>query len=83
MGGSIMEAVAKIFKNGNSQAVRLPKEFRFDSDEIFVRRDGESIVLYPKPKMTWRDFFTNHGACPEFELEREENTLPQERDFFK
>lgn len=78
-----METVAKIFKNGNSQAVRLPKEFRFDGGEIFVRRDGDSVVLYPKPKMTWGDFFRSFEPMPEFTLERDENIAPQERDFFK
>ena len=38
---------AKLFINGRSQAVRLPKEFRFDSDEVAIRRIGEVVVLYP------------------------------------
>lgn len=37
---------AKLFKNGNSQAVRLPKEFRFDGDEVCVKRVGSAVVLY-------------------------------------
>ena len=52
---------AKLFKNGRSQAVRLPKEFRFDGDEVYVRREGRSIVLSPKdqPKENpWQDFFS-------------------------
>lgn len=42
---------AKIFKNGRSQAVRLPAEFRFEGDEVLIRRDPVSgdIVLSPKP----------------------------------
>lgn len=36
---------AKVFWSGRSQAVRLPKEFRFDSDEVTIRREGSSIVL--------------------------------------
>lgn len=39
--------VAKVFKNGPSQAVRLPKEFRFDEDEVFIRRVGNAVVLLP------------------------------------
>src|SRR3954466_6456827 len=38
---------AKLFKNGRSQAVRLPKEFRFEGEEVYVRREGKSIVLSP------------------------------------
>lgn len=38
---------AKVFWSGRSQAVRLPKEFRFDSDEVRIRRHGRSIILEP------------------------------------
>ena len=38
---------AKIFTNGRSQAVRLPKEFRFDADEVAIRKIGDVVVLYP------------------------------------
>jgi antitoxin VapB len=41
---------AKLFKNGESQAVRLPKEFRFDGDEVLIKRAGNAIVLLPKKK---------------------------------
>jgi antitoxin VapB len=39
---------AKIFQNGGSQAVRLPKEFAFQGAEVFVRRVGRAVVLLPK-----------------------------------
>ena len=39
---------AKIFKHGNSQAVRLPKEFRFDDDEVLIQRSGAGVLLLPK-----------------------------------
>jgi len=38
---------AKLFMNGGSQAVRLPREFRFDGKEVMVKRVGEVVVLYP------------------------------------
>jgi len=38
---------AKIFWTGRSQAVRLPKEFRFDGDEVTIRRHGRAVVLEP------------------------------------
>jgi antitoxin VapB len=38
---------AKIFWSGRSQAVRLPKEFRFDSDEVTIRREGDAVVIEP------------------------------------
>ena len=40
-------AIAKLFTHGGSQAVRLPKEFRFDGAEVFVRRVGDEVVLSP------------------------------------
>lgn len=43
-------AVAKVFKSGNSQAVRLPKEFRLDVEEVDVSREGHKLVLDPLPK---------------------------------
>jgi antitoxin VapB len=41
---------AKLFKNGESQAVRLPKEFRFTGEEVFIKRVGNAVVLLPKAK---------------------------------
>ena len=40
--------VAKLFKNGRSQAVRLPKKYRFDNSEVFVNKIGDSVILIPK-----------------------------------
>lgn len=40
--------IAKIFQNGRSQAVRLPKEFRFNEDEIIVKAFGNGVLLLPK-----------------------------------
>ncbi len=49
---------AKLFKNGSSQAVRLPKEFRLPGREVFVRRMGDMVVLIPK-KSVWKDWYEN------------------------
>jgi len=38
---------AKLFPNGSSQAVRLPKEFRFDGDQVYVKRVGNGVMLLP------------------------------------
>ena len=43
---------AKVFRHGNSQAVRLPKEFRFDGDEVLVKRSAGGVLLLPK-KITY------------------------------
>jgi antitoxin VapB len=61
-----VKARAKLFKNGGSQAVRLPKECRFPSshDEVLVRREGRRVVLEPVDE--WPDEFRRClGAWPE------------------
>ncbi len=54
-----MTAIAKIFKNGQSQAVRLPKEFRFENqEELFVKKIEDGIILLPKnDKSVWDNMF--------------------------
>lgn len=42
-----MMKTAKLFHNGQSQAVRLPKEFRFEGDEVIIKRSGNAVVLIP------------------------------------
>lgn len=44
---------AKLFPNGNSQAVRLPKEFRFEGDEVFIKKTEFGILLIPKNQSPW------------------------------
>jgi len=53
-----MTKIAKLFTTGRSQAVRLPKEFRFESSEVFIRREGNEVILSEKPA-SWEDFFTS------------------------
>lgn len=54
-----MSAVAKLFKNGQSQAVRLPKEFRFENqDEVFIKKVQGGVLLMPKHDTTvWDRLF--------------------------
>ena len=55
---------AKIFMTGRSQAVRLPAEFRFDTDEVYIRRDSETgdVVLSRRPG-NWQEFFAMADAA--------------------
>lgn len=48
--------LAKLFRHGGSQAVRLPKAFRFDCTEVLIERDGENVVLKPTPRPKFRTF---------------------------
>jgi antitoxin VapB len=75
-----MNQIAKIFMNGRSQAVRLPKDFRFDCDEVFVRKHGDGIIISPKTN-TWDDFFNQESAFDDSFLVDREQPEQQERDF--
>ena len=47
---------AKLFQNGQSQAVRLPKEFRFDGSEVLIKKSGSAVVLIPLVN-SWESLF--------------------------
>lgn len=70
---------AKLFKNGESQAVRLPKEFRFAGDEVFIKRMGNAVVLLPKSK-SWDTLIASLSKfSPDF-LEVRDQPADQERE---
>ncbi len=57
------EQRAKLFKNGSSQAVRLPKEFRFPGREVLIRREGKAVVLEPVEKFDWQAWWDSWTAA--------------------
>ena len=71
---------AKIFMNGRSQAVRLPKEYRFDTDEVYISKQGQNVVISAK-KPTWDKFFDSKSTFDDDFLNDRFDTLPQERNF--
>ncbi len=79
---------AKLFKNGASQAVRLPAEFRFDGTEVYATRDEQTgdVVLSTRPGATaWAEFFAlmrTMDVPDDFMAERPMNVLPTDRDLF-
>lgn len=78
--------IAKIFWSGRSQAVRLPKEFRFDTQEVRIRRHGSSVILEPIAQdWAWLEEVIG-PVDEEFESAVAEQVKPQQRpelDFFK
>ncbi len=75
-------ATAKVFKSGNSQAVRLPKEFRFTTDEVEIFRRGDEVVLREKPR-SLADAIEILRSLPDdmFEaIEKLRDEPPQERE---
>jgi antitoxin VapB len=77
------ELRAKIFRTGRSQAVRLPKEVRFDEDqrELRVRREGNRVILEPLDE--WPEaFLAVLGSCPDFPEPPARTPLHEARDRF-
>lgn len=71
--------VAKVFKSGNSQAVRIPKEFHLDDDEVEIRRRGHSLVLRPR-KRSWTALFESLDKfTPDFMAEGRNQPPMQKR----
>ena len=84
---AIPRTKAKVFMHGGSQAVRLPKEFRFEVAEVDIRREGDKVILEApkKAKRTpeeWAAFWARIDATRGDELFAEREQPPaQERDF--
>ena len=74
-----MRKTAKVFMNNRSQAVRLPKEFRFTTTEVFIRKEGEEVILSPRPT-DWGTYLADGPqASPGF-MEGVEDLPVQERE---
>jgi antitoxin VapB len=71
---------ARVFQSGNSQAVRLPKDFRFEVDEVEILRQGDDVVLRV-PRRSAVVVFDALAAMPDdFMVDGRDDALPQERD---
>jgi antitoxin VapB len=73
---------AKLFKNGKSPAVRLPKAYRFKGDEVMITRVGNAVILYPK-KMKW-DLLINSldKFSDDFMTDRDQPALDKREEIF-
>ena len=70
---------AKVFVNGRSQAVRLPKEYRFDGSNVFIKKIDDVVVLIPRDKV-WKTFRNSFSKFSDGLLLERDNEIPQERD---
>jgi antitoxin VapB len=73
-------ATARVFMSGNSQAVRLPKEFRLNSSEVEIFRRGDEIVLREKPRSAATIFDLLSNLPNDFMEEGRKDLPPQERE---
>lgn len=76
-----MTMIAKVFQNGRSQAIRLPKECRVNGDEVYIEKIGNSLIIIPKEKSKWDVMRNALTDMEDFELERNQLEV-QERELF-
>jgi antitoxin VapB len=74
-----MQRKAKIFMNNRSQAVRLPKDFQFQVQEVFIRKEGSDVVLSPRPS-DWSAYLTEGPVASETFMNDVEDLPVQERE---
>jgi antitoxin VapB len=79
MGGAM--ETAKLFKNGKSQAVRLPKEFRFKGEEVYIKKIGDNVVLIPKDN-PWEFLLKSLDKFSEDFLSKREQLILEKRKRF-
>jgi antitoxin VapB len=70
---------AKLFRNGQSQAVRLPKEFRFEGDEVWIKRVGNGVLLLPTTE-SWESLFGSLGKFSDDFMETRDQPCAQVRE---
>ena len=73
---------AKLFQNGQSQAVRLPKEFRFEDDHVFVKKLGNVVMLIPA-KNSWDTLIHSFDKFSDDFMAERKQPKPQKREDFR
>ena len=74
-----MPRTAKVFMTNRSQAVRLPKEYQFETDEVFIRKVGDDVILSPRPR-DWRSYIESAPIASEAFMADVEDLPVQERE---
>ncbi len=74
-----MQRTAKIFMNKRSQAVRLPKEFQFTTSEVFIRKQGDEVILSARPD-DWSAYLTAGPVVSEEFMQAVEDLPMQKRE---
>jgi antitoxin VapB len=74
-----MPRTAKVFMTNRSQAVRLPKQYQFSTDEVFIRKVGEDVILSPRPR-DWRTYLESAPVASDAFMAEVEELPVQERE---
>lgn len=75
-----MPRTAKVFMTNRSQAVRLPKEFQFSTDEVLIRKVGDDVILSPRPR-SWKAYLESAPVASDAFMADVEDLPVQDRDF--
>jgi antitoxin VapB len=70
---------AKLFMNNRSQAVRLPKDFQFKAEEVFIRKEGNDVILSPRP-LDWSAYLSEGPVASSSFMDDVEDLPVQERE---
>ena len=73
-----MPRTAKVFMNNRSQAIRLPKEFQFSTSEVFIRKQGDDVILSARPE-DWSAYLASDSVASDEFMEGVEDLPVQER----
>ncbi|TAH48395.1 MAG: antitoxin [Chloroflexota bacterium] len=75
--------IAKLFQNGSSQAVRLPKEYRFRGDRVYIKKMGDAVILLPV-RNSWKSMLDSFTLfTDDFMIMREQPALEKRKDAFR
>ncbi len=75
--------VAKVFKNGRSQAVRIPRKYRFSTEEVKIEKRGDQLILTPLVAEVTLETFLAMPGIPDFEIDRRDGQKIQDRKLFE
>jgi antitoxin VapB len=74
-----MPRTVRVFMANHSQAVRLPREFHFSTSEVFIRKEGEEVILSPRP-CDWRAYLAGAPVASQAFMDDVEDLPVQERE---
>ena len=73
---------AKLFKNGRSQAIRLPKNCRFSGDSVFIKKFEDIVMIFPEKLNTWNVLIESLDKFTEDFMDERGNSIPSQREEF-
>lgn len=76
------EVTAKIFRNGRSQAIRIPAAFRFETDTVILEKQGDTLIVRPLPTPGWDRFFADESLVLPEDFDTGVDAPPPERKLF-